>query len=72
MTEIEQLASEIMQAASRHGVDRGKRFLVANKSVQGWSVCGYADLKIALELAYSLAKEAIKWGYPEVYLLARS
>jgi hypothetical protein len=69
MTEKEQ--REIMEAASRHNADRRKRFLVANNSVQGWSVCGYADLKTAWELACLLAKEAVKWGYPEVYVLAR-
>jgi hypothetical protein len=62
---------QIMEAASRHNVDRRKRFLVANNGVQGWSVSGYTDLKIAWELACSLAKEAVKWGYPEVYVLAR-
>ena len=68
MTEKEQ--SEIMQAAELRGVDVRKRFLVANNCVQGWSVCGYAELRMAWELACSLAKEAVKWGYPEVYILA--
>jgi len=62
---------DIIEAASRFNVDPTRRFLVANNSVQGWSVCGYADPKIAWEHSWVLAKEAAEWGYPQVYLLAR-
>jgi hypothetical protein len=67
MTEKEQ--REMIEAAIRHNVDQ--QFLVANNSVQGWSVCGYADLTTAWELACSLAKEAVKWAYPHVYVVDR-
>jgi hypothetical protein len=71
----EQLRLQILDAARRFNVKESKGFLVASKSVQGWSVVGYDDSKIASESAYNLAvlsargKGAIESGYADVFVL---
>jgi len=69
MTEKE--LQEIMEAAIGRNVDSRNRFLVASNSVQGWCVCGYADLTTAWEPACSLAKVAAKSSCPHVYIVDR-
>jgi hypothetical protein len=70
----EQLKREILEAVRFRGTERTSPFWVYSRSVQPGSAVGYADLRTALERAYSLAcvpnwgKEAVESGNNIVYV----
>ena len=70
----EQLRQETLEAIRFRGAEQSNPFWVYSRSVQPGSAFGYADLRTALDRAYSLAcglnwgKEAVELAYHSVYV----